>query len=284
MHRSSGSSTAPIQGPASPSASELALGSSVAAEALPAVTPPSPLRALAIVRKLLSLARPTDTKGRRFLGAFLVADLAFIGAFVLYAYAEHYGVRDSPFHGNVNFSFVDGSYPEIYGYAKEALLTLLFVTVYARTRQVVYLALALLFAICALDDSLALHEAAGRLLAGTTGLSRSAGEFAGWCLLGSVPMLALVPAYRRSDITSRYHAEAVLLGFAILLFFAIGMDVVHAVVQRYIRGFQTVLTIVEDGGELLTLTLLCMVSLAINRLAAESPPPERRSSHPPRSR
>ena len=240
------------------------------------------------MRELLALARPTDRNGRRILGTLLVADLAFIAVFVTYAFAEHYGIRDSLFHGNVKFSFVDGSYPEIYGYVKESLLTVLFVAAYARSRQPVYLALALLFAMCALDDSLALHEAAGRYLAATSGLSRSAGEFVGWSLLGSVPMLAILTAYRRSDAMSRRHAQAVLLAFAILLFFAIGMDVVHAVVQRYVTGFQTVLTILEDGGELLTLTLLCMVSLGILRFfcgeGGRLEGPDCRSPHPLRSR
>ncbi|WP_332674225.1 hypothetical protein [Aromatoleum sp.] len=243
---------------------------------LPAVTPAPSSRAQAIVRELLSLGRPTERTGRRFLGALLVVDLAFIAVFVTYAFAEHYGMRDSLFHGNVKFSFVDGSYPEIYGYAKEIFLTVLFVAAYSMGRQIVYLALALLFAICALDDSLALHEATGRYLAATIGVSQSAGGLIGWSLLGSVPMLAILAAYRRSDPTSRRHAEAILLAFAILLFFAVGMDLVHAVVQRYVSGFQTVLTILEDGGELLTLTLLCTMSLAIVRFSAHpavvSPP------------
>lgn len=288
MHGSSGSSIAPVGIPGSPAGSEITLGSSVTPEApLPGITPASSSRARTIVRDLLSLARPTDTRGRRLLAALLVVDLAFIAAFVLYAYAEHYGLRDSLFHGNVNFSFVDGSYPEIYGYAKEALLTLLFVVAYARTRQLVYLALALLFAICALDDSLSLHEAAGVYLATITELSPSAGGLVGWSLLGSIPMLAIAIAYRRSDATSRRNAEAVLLGFAILLFFAIGMDLVHAVLQRYISGFQTVLTILEDGGELLTLTLLCTTSLAIVRFSAHpsaNPAPGAPLPHPLRSR
>lgn len=269
MHGFSGSPAAPVQLREPSSGKELALGSQGAPEGpLPAATPHSSSRVRMVVRELLSLARPTERMGRRFLAALLVADLAFIAVFVMYAFAEHYGIRDSLFRGNVKFSFVDGGYPEIYGYAKEALLTMFFVAAFARSRQAVYLALALLFAICALDDSMALHEAMGRYLAATTGVPDSSGELVGWSLLGSIPMLAIAAAYRRSDPTSRRHAEAVLLAFAILLFFAIGMDVVHALVQRYVSGFQTVLTILEDGGELLTLTLLCMMSLAIVRFSA----------------
>jgi len=269
MHGSSGSPAAPVRIPKPAAGREMALGPQVATEApLLPVTPASSSRARIIVRELLSLARPTEKKGWRFLGTLLVADLAFIAVFVTYAIAEHYGMRDSLFHGNVKFSFVDGSYPEIYGYVKEAFLTLLFVAAYARTRQAVYLALALLFAICALDDSMALHEAMGRYLAATTGVSQSTGGLVGWSLLGSIPMLAIIAAYRRSDPTSRRHAEAALLAFAILLFFAVGMDLVHSVVEQYVSGFQTILTLLEDGGELLALTLLCTISLAIVRFSA----------------
>jgi len=274
MHGSSGSSIAPVGIHGAPAGSESTLGTPITPEVpLAAIASKSSSRAWTIICDLISLARPGDPRGHRLAAALLVADLAFLATFLLYAYAEHYGLRGNLFYGNVNFSFVDGSYPEIYGYAKEALLTLLLAVAYARTRQLVYLALALLFAICALDDSLSLHEAAGVYLATITDLSPSAGGLVGWSLLGFVPMLAIVIAYRRSDATSRRHTEAVLLGFAILLFFAIGMDLVHAVLQRYVNGFQTVLTILEDGGELLTLTLLCVMAHTIVRFSAHSAAP-----------
>jgi hypothetical protein len=229
-------------------------------------------RAKALVAHCLLLARAATRTDRALLAALLVADAVMIAGYVAFAYAEHYGIRGSLFYGNLNFSFVDGGYPEIYGYAKQVLIALLLLATHATTRQAVYRMLALLFAVCVLDDSLALHEAFGAYLAAHAGIPARVGELVGWGVIGLAPVLAVLAGYRRSDARSRADAEAVLAGFAILLFFAVGMDVVHGVIGRFVSGFQTVLTIAEDGGELFALTLICALSLGIFRRRRASAP------------
>jgi len=222
-------------------------------------------RVKAILAHCLVLARPATGADRALLAALVLADGVMIASYVAFAYAEHYAIRGSLFYGNLNFSFVDGGYPESYGYGKQVLVALLLLATHAATRQAVYRMLALLFAVCVLDDSLALHEAFGSFMAAHAGIPVRVGELVGWGLIGLAPVLAVLAGYRRSDARSRADAEAVLAGFAILLFFAVGMDVVHGVIGRFVSGFQTVLTIAEDGGELFALTLICALALGIFR-------------------
>lgn len=233
-------------------------------------------RTATVFHRLLSLVHPQKEPQLAFLFPLLIADLVFIGLFVAYAFAEHYGIQDSPFFGNPKFSFVDGGYPEIYGYCKQILITLLLLAVYRKHRQAVYLALSVLFAVTLLDDSIALHEAFGHYLSLHAGISAGTGEIVGWVALGLLPGVGVLAAFSRSDARSRGDAEAVILAFAVLLFFAIGMDVLHSVLHRYFGGLQTALTIVEDGGELLSLTLISAATLGIFRRVdvsqAASPP------------
>lgn len=246
---------------------------------LPLDAPPPQLRdsfaeprAKAVARHLVALVATPRRLDRAFLAGLLIADLVFLGMFVAYAFAEHYGMRDSLFYGNVRFSFVDGGYPELYGYAKQVFIALLCLGGYSRNRQPVLLALAFLFAVVGLDDSLALHEAIGGHLATTFGVPPSRGEPAGWAMLGVLPMLAVLAGYRHSDAGSRRNAEALLLAFAVLLFFAVGIDAVHGVVSRSIGRFQTLFTVLEDGGELLSLTVICAAALAVWRDTATRRP------------
>jgi hypothetical protein len=224
------------------------------------------LRANSAVAHLARLVRVERRADRIFLASLLVADFVLIAVFVAYAYVEHYHIEDSVLYGNVKFSFVDGGYPELFGYGKQILITLLLLAVYARTRQAVYLGLALLFTTTGLDDSMALHEAVGNYLATNFALAERTGELVGWALLGMAPMVVVLLGYLRSDSRSRRNAEALLLAFGLLLFFAVGLDVVHGILHRHVGGFQTLMTMLEDGGELLTLTLLCALSLGIFRL------------------
>lgn len=229
-------------------------------------------RARAILSHCMLLARAATGADRALLAALLIADAVMIAGYVAFAYAEHYGIQGSPFYGNLKFSFVDGGYPEMYGYGKQVLIAVLLLATHAATRQAVYRMLAVLFAVCVLDDALALHEAFGSYLAAHAGIPVRVGELVGWAVIGLVPVLAVVAGYRRSDPRSRADAQAVLVGFALLLFFAVGMDVVHGVIGRFVSGFQTVLTVAEDGGELFALTLICALSLGIFRRRRASVP------------
>ncbi|MCK0509824.1 hypothetical protein [Aromatoleum buckelii] len=226
-------------------------------------------KAGAILRHLVSVAKPKRKCDWRFLAIALVADFAFIGIFIAYAFAEHYGLEASPLRGNVKFSFVDGGYPERYGYAQQVVAVLLLLATYSKRRQPVYLMLALLFAVSVLDDSMALHEAMGDYLSMNTGISAATGELVGWSALGLLPMLAVLLGYLRSDPRSRRDAQVFFVAIVLLLFFAVGMDIVHSVIHQQLGRFQTVLTVVEDGGELVTFTLICALSLGIFRLQQE---------------
>lgn len=256
--------TSPLRSPARPGGGASDAGAAHSPAPQIGVGSPAP-RLAGVLAHGAALLRSAIRAQRLPLVALAAMDLALIAGFVAFARAEHYGLRDSLFYGNVRFSFIDDGYPEMWGYAKEALIVLLLGGTQALRRQPVYRALALLFAVVLTDDAFAVHEALGGALAAATGIVASTGELLAWAALGLVPMLAVAAAYRRSDRHSRADAEAVLAGFALLIFFAVGMDEVHSFVHRHVEGFQTLLTLAEDGGELLTLTLLCALALGIVR-------------------
>lgn len=221
----------------------------------------------AALHDLIALARPARPSQWIVVSGLAVVDLALLAAFVLYAHAEHYGIEGSFFYGKLRFSFVDGGYPELYGYAKQTLVALLLLWTHTLNRQSIYRALAFLFAVTMLDDSLALHETLGAYLASSTGLSIRLTELSAWALIGLIPLAAVAASYRHARPAARADAHAMLLAFVLLLFFAVGMDVVHGVASRYVSGFQTAFTLAEDGGELVTLTLVCAIAIGILRHA-----------------
>lgn len=218
-----------------------------------------------LVHEVVSLAVPRGIRERVVIVALLVGDLVFCALFVAYAYAEHYGLQRSPLYGKVEFTFVDAGYPELFGYLQLIIVTLLLVAAHRRSRQPVHLALALLFGISLLDDALSLHERIGELLAAAQHLSPEAGELLAWGLIGVAPAAAVGIAYLQSGRRSRNQALALLVVFALLLVFAVGVDRLHSLVRRAVGNMETLFTLLEDGGELLTITLACAVCGGIVR-------------------
>lgn len=242
--------------------------------------PPSTGGLRGAVADLMALAAPRRARDRIVVSAFVVGDLVFLALFVGFAYAEHYHLQDNLLYGRIEFSFVDNAYPELFGHLQLALVALLLVATHAKSRQAVHLALALLFAACALDDSLALHERFGSWLSTARPLSQGTGELLAWAAIGLIPAAAVAVGYLASDSKSRTQARALLLVFGLLLTFAIGVDQLHDFVRRTVGNLETLFTLLEDGGELVAITLACAVSVGIFRRyprahpAGFRPPPQ----------
>ena len=159
----------------------------------------------------------------------------------------------------------DGGFPELYGYVKMLLATLLLLHLYVRRRGVVYLGwfTALLFVL--LDDAFQLHEAFGNALLAKYALPTLLGvdgflyvEAILWGAVGLSLANLIVYRYLRDPATRALSRR--MFGLFLLLFLFAGIaDALHASVDRFGSGLSYALgitTTLEDGGEMLALSLV----------------------------
>jgi hypothetical protein len=205
--------------------------------------------------------------GVGMLAALLVVDVIVIGVFLTS------GVGPEPPDAVI---FDDGGIAEVFGYVKAAASVVVMAVIAVRTRQAVWIAWALLFAVVILDDSLMLHETWGVELAAVLDLriaglrEQDAGELIVWVLLGVIPAVLVLVAHLRSDATTRSRSLRVGWLFAALLVVAIGLDVL--VVATGPSQLSAMLALAEDGGELILLTLLLGYVLLVNADVDVRPP------------
>jgi hypothetical protein len=150
-------------------------------------------------------------------------------------------------------------------------------------RQPLLLCLALLFLVLFLDDGLELHERLGTSLAQHLDLPSvgglrgdDLGELAGWALIGGGALVLLGEGYRRSAPATRRLGHLFLGGFAALAVFGIGVDLVSAMASDGAGAFgagalRLALRLTEEGGELVTASLLLVMAFAVHRTVAGKP-------------
>lgn len=158
----------------------------------------------------------------------------------------------------------DGGYAEWFQYAKAGFCALVLLRLFARDRSLTLLGWALVFAFVLADDALSLHEAFGDALLASASLPAVLGlsgrlyaEPLFWALVG-VPLAGLVGVGYRRDPSTRPLTRRLLLLFAALFFFAGALDALHAALEAdyaAARYAVFVTTLLEDGGEMLVLSL-----------------------------
>ena len=165
----------------------------------------------------------------------------------------------------------DGGTAETVQYAKTLWVGLCALGLAARTRQPVYAALGALFLGLLADDAGQLHEFWGARLADGLALPAVAGLRPSD--LGEVLFLALwvgpvfgagVAGYRRSDRAARHAARWALGALAALAAFGVGADAVHqaATAAVEVPGLHSLLTLIEEGGELAVMSALAAAAVA----------------------
>ncbi|WP_368562709.1 hypothetical protein [Pseudoxanthomonas sp. UTMC 1351] len=180
-----------------------------------------------------------------------------ITCFVRYAYVEKHNLTNSFFYDRLQFSFVDGGFPETFGYGLELAACVLFAMFAWTRRKRHWYACAAILLLTFVDDAFGLHETIGAMLTAEFGLSPVAGEVIGFASLGLLSAalwLAGARLIRDEDDWLPYLVFTAYLG--ILVFFGVGVDVVHGTVAK--NASQTLLTLIEDGGELATTALISL--------------------------
>ena len=191
--------------------------------------------------------------------------------------AAHLGQYFTPYFSGPSFHLAtERGFGEVVQYVKVYWIALSFLWLSIRTAERAYLVWPMIFGYLLVDDAFRVHEQAGHILARSLGSpaamglgAQDIGELAVFALMGVTTLLLVSLAYLWGSATFRHSARR--MGALLFLFglFAGGVDMVHGLVS-HIPLYNTLLTVLEDGGELLVLSVICAYTLA---LLLRHPPP-----------
>lgn len=172
---------------------------------------------------------------------------------------------------NPNFSItLNWGYAEIFMYLKAAFITGILLWLGSKHKYPQLLCWAFVFLYVLLDDSLEIHEYlgyhAGEQLenAGVAG-GKTLGELLVFAVLGLIVFIPLFYFFFRSQHRSlKIMTQDLFMLFVIMLFFGIGVDVLHdmAEVGTMING---VLGLVEDAGEMMVMSMMAWYVWTVSR-------------------
>lgn len=180
-----------------------------------------------------------------------------IACFVTYAYVEKHHLIGSFFHDRLRFSFIDGGYPEIFGYGLELAACALFAMFAWMYRRKQWYAFSAILLVTFLDDAFELHESIGHAFNAGLGVSPPIGDLIGFSSTGLLSVVFWLAGARLIHEEEDWIPYLVFTAyFVILIFFGVGVDAVHGMLGRNVS--QTLLTLIEDGGELVTTAVISL--------------------------
>lgn len=205
-------------------------------------------------------------------GALVAIDLLFVAVHAGHAIGISLYNDDVPVLGWRWDIGEDLSYPEFFGYLKMAVIVALLLSIPRGRKRPVYLALGAIFAFALLDDALQLHERIGYRLAHALALPAlgglrpvDLGELIVWAAVGVTLLAAAIAALVRSPPDDRSNGLLLLAAFGVLLAFAVGADMAHIILMDSFRYADLLFTVIEDGGEQITLSLTWGLAILIRR-------------------
>ena len=198
--------------------------------------------------------------------ALLLADAGFIQLHRLHL-QDGLGDRFSLEH--------ERSYSEYFQHAKELMAAALAGVLFFRTGERLFAIWAGLFAYLFVDDAFEVHESAGQVLAGWwPGVSlfglgiQHVGEILVSGAVGLVFLMGLAGAWRRSAPEARQFSLVLLALLAALAVFGVLIDTLHVAAAQAPWHYR--LGIIEDGGEMVVLTMMLWVLFESVRAAQDS--------------
>jgi hypothetical protein len=214
---------------------------------------------------LLCFSCPSSTW---VLGLLLATDLIFIILDVLYGAAA--GVYRSDFAISRELG-----YGEMFQYVKEFGILLFFFLFFLQYPHLMGLGWQIFFLYIFLDDSLQIHERLGRAIAQSFHLSAVAGlrpkdfgELATSALFGFVILSLLSTGYYYASSALRKMFWPLFGLLIILVLCGVVLDMVQVMIGRSMRRMYTLVGIAEDGGEMVTISVIAWF---VHRLTTEWP-------------
>jgi len=217
-----------------------------------------------------SLRLLKDSKANRLLIILISFDVIF---FVI-----HYINALTPLLNNDKFSIgIDHGYAEIFQYIKFASVIIFLIFVLKKTGTRSYLVWIIVFSYLLVDDSIRLHDRFGSYIAMNLDFNPPFGMRlldVGELLVSACAALILVPslvlAYRYGSPLFKKNSENLMLLLCLLVFFGIGMDMIHiAIISKIpdtlLRGVNSILGLMEDGGEMVSASLILWYAYLLKR-------------------
>lgn len=193
---------------------------------------------------------------RTLLLLLIAADLAFIGLHVLY-------VETSLLQGRPFSLEADNGLPEAFQYVKQFWIALCMVTLFRRTREVVYLGWTVVFAFLLLDDAFQFHESFGQWLGSRYSVPVAfglrpddIGELLFASFIGGVTVLLIGFGYWRGNADARTVSRDTAFLVVVLAALGVGVDVLHVITYFKAPMLGQLLLILEDGGEMLVVSAI----------------------------
>lgn len=204
--------------------------------------------------------------------ALISIDLLFVAVHAVHTiYASLYTDRVPVLGWQWNIIY-DRSYLEIFGYLKTASIIALLVAIPAKKERFLYLIFAVLFMFALLDDALMVHEVLGERVANLLALPSliglrpiDLGELLVWAGAGVLLLGPATIGLLKSSGRDRANGFLLLGALAALMVFAVGVDMVHVVVEHAFRGAHLLFSVIEEGGQQITLSLTCGLAVLIRR-------------------
>jgi hypothetical protein len=203
------------------------------------------------------------------------ADMAFIAAHLL-SVAVNLFSRGDPIAGSAYNLGAEGGYSEVFQYLKVWGIGFVLCVLWSRTRDKVYGAWLLLFAYVICDDALQIHERGGKLIAAYFGYEpafglqpKDFGELTVWGAFGVAFLTAITAAYLKSSFAARKASLGIGQLFCLLAFFGAVMDMAHSAVPA--RLLKAAFGVLEDGGEMLVMSLICWYVVKVLERGGKAP-------------
>ncbi len=219
---------------------------------------------LSFLKKYFSYSKTNKT-----LWILILLDIFFIAAYAIFLYLIFIRVQFDWLIADKFHVDLDGGYPEIFQYLKYLIIVFIIIYIMFKKKATSYLSWFFVFVLLLLDDMLQFHEMFGKWISEKLNYSpmfgfgiQDLGELTYITVFGSIVLIFLFIEYRSGS--KKYKKRCIDLGllFALFLFFGIAIDMLNQFVSynRYIDLFMTLL---EDGGEMITLSFIVWYFLFI---------------------
>lgn len=160
----------------------------------------------------------------------------------------------------------DGGYAEIFQYLQFLTVSIVTLILYNKRRKYIYVIWSLFFITLLADDAFRIHEVVGELFAETFNVNAAFGlravDFGELAVAGALGLFFAVPillSLFKGGNREKFITMHFILLVSVLLFFGIVVDMLHSFLN-HLPG-SGVLSLVEDGGEMLAGSLLVWYSL-----------------------
>ncbi len=207
----------------------------------------------------------------------LLLGLLFIDMMILMAYVL-YGAMDIVFDmGKMPLFWniaEEGSASELFNYLKWIFIFVALLISYNRSKVALFASFAIVFALVLMDDSLQLHERGGEWAVNAFQIqpafglrAQDFGELTAWAGLGAIAGLVLIWGYFKRTPETLPYGLYFLIVLGGLVFTAMGIDMLNAWDgladdSTFSNVMTGILTIAEDGGEMIVGSIGCAGAMA----------------------